>query len=148
MPGTFAHMTFVDAVCAESLDAIPGLNPEIKEALGLFQNYLELGSVSPDYPSLVVLDKGATGWANVMHYYATADFVRDVVRRLVEHPPLDREDRLRCVAWLFGYVSHLVADLTVHPVIAMKVGCYEGHEGDHRCCEPLGGGRLRVRGRH
>jgi hypothetical protein len=79
MPGTFAHMTFVDAVCAESLDAIPGLSSETKEALGLFQNYLELGSTSPDYPSLTVLDSGAACWANVMHYYATADFVRDGV---------------------------------------------------------------------
>jgi len=135
MPGTFAHMTLVDALCAESLDAIPGLGPEIKEALGEFLNYCELGGVSPDYPSLTILDKGAAPWANVMHYYKTADIVRDGIRYLLEHPPLDRQDEQKCVAWLFGYAAHVVADLTVHPVIAMKVGCYEGHEAHHRRCE-------------
>jgi hypothetical protein len=135
MPGTFAHMALVDALCAESLDAIPGLGPEIKEGLGEFLNYCELGGVSPDYPSLTVLDKGAACWANVMHYYKTADFIRDGVRHLLEHPPLDHQDEQKCVAWLFGYLAHVVADLTVHPVIAMKVGCYEGHEAHHRRCE-------------
>ena len=135
MPGTFAHMTFVDAVCAESLYDIDGLNADTSEALGLYLNFCELGSVSPDYPSLTVLDKGAACWANVMHYFQTADFVRDGVRRLIEHPPADPRDRQRCLAWLFGYAAHLVADLTVHPVIAMKVGCYEGHEAYHRRCE-------------
>ncbi len=135
MPGTFAHMTFVNAVRSESLEAIPGLDGETREAIGLFLNFCELGSVSPDYPSLTVFDKGAACWANVMHYYATADFVRDCIRHLTEHPPADPLDRQRCIAWLFGYAAHLVADLAVHPVIAERVGCYEGHEALHRRCE-------------
>lgn len=135
MPGTFAHMTLVNALCTESLDAIPGLNHETKDALDLYQNYCELGSTSPDYPSLTILDKGTANWANVMHYYKTADLIRDSVQHLVSHPPIDSEDEQRCVAWLFGYAAHVVADLTVHPVIAMKVGCYEGHESQHRRCE-------------
>jgi hypothetical protein len=135
MPGTFAHMTLVNALCAESLDVIPGLNRATKDALELFQNYCELGSTSPDYPSLTILDKSAARWANVMHYYKSADLIRDGIYYLINHPPLDPQDQQRCVAWLFGYTAHVVADLTVHPVIAMKVGCYEGHEDQHRRCE-------------
>ena len=135
MPGTFAHITLANALCVESLDAIPGLSRETREALGLYENYCELGSIGPDYPSLTVLDPGAARWANVMHYYKTADLVRDGVSYFISHPPADPEDKQRCVAWLFGYVSHVVADLTVHPVIAMKVGCYEGHQTQHRKCE-------------
>jgi hypothetical protein len=128
-------MTLVDVLCAESLDAIPDLSPENKEALGLFENYCELGGVSPDYPSLTILDRDAARWANVMHYYKTADLIRDGIRYLIDHPPLDLQDQQKCLAWLFGYAAHVVADLTVHPVIAMKVGCYEGHEAHHRRCE-------------
>jgi hypothetical protein len=117
------------------LDAIPGLSGETREALGLYENYCELGSVGPDYPSLAVFDPGAARWANVMHYYKTADFIRDGIHYLINHPPADTADRQKCVAWLFGYTSHVVADLTVHPVIAMKVGCYEGHQTQHRRCE-------------
>jgi hypothetical protein len=128
-------MTLVNAICTESLGAIPGLNSETQDALGLFENYCELGSASPDYPYLTIFDESAAGWANVMHYYKSADFIRETVHGLINHPPPDPKDRQQCVAWLFGYTAHVVADLTVHPVIAMKVGCYEGHEHQHRQCE-------------
>jgi hypothetical protein len=135
MPGTFAHMMLVDALCAESLNEIPGLREETKATLGLYLNYCELGSVSPDYPSLAVLDHGSAAWANVMHYYQTAEHIRAGIRSLLEHPPAGPENERRCIAWLFGYAAHVVTDLTVHPIVAMKVGCYEGHETEHRRCE-------------
>ncbi|MBI5187024.1 MAG: zinc dependent phospholipase C family protein [Nitrospinae bacterium] len=38
-------------------------------------------------------------------------------------------------AWLIGFVSHVIADVTVHPVVNIKVGKYEGHKKEHRLCE-------------
>jgi hypothetical protein len=44
-------------------------------------------------------------------------------------------DEVRC-AWLMGYVSHMVADATVHPVVNAIVGTpYEEHKEEHRLCE-------------
>jgi hypothetical protein len=44
-------------------------------------------------------------------------------------------DAQRCIAWLFGYASHVVADLTVHPVVEKLVGPYETNATEHHHCE-------------
>lgn len=96
--------------------------------------FCELGAVSPDYPYLTLLDSDAEGWANIMHYWKPADFIRhasDLIRPMdPEHP-----DTQRCVAWLFGFTAHVVTDLTIHPVIQMKVGPYAQNKIHHRVCE-------------
>jgi len=39
------------------------------------------------------------------------------------------------LSWLLGYASHVTADMTVHPVVELKVGKYEENKTDHRTCE-------------
>jgi hypothetical protein len=39
------------------------------------------------------------------------------------------------LAWLLGYVSHLVADATIHPIVQAIVGPYEQNKEEHRLCE-------------
>ena len=34
-----------------------------------------------------------------------------------------------------GYSSHVTADMTIHPVVELKVGKYEENKGEHRTCE-------------
>lgn len=145
MPGTFAHITLADCLCdGNVLDSIPELSSQTKHTLLEFLNYCELGAVSPDYPYLaavvnvpVLCDADAAGWANLMHYWKTADFVRSSVGHFLSSPlgAQDSAGARKCIAWLFGYVSHLVADLTVHPVIEFKVGPYEQNQKQHRVCE-------------
>jgi len=46
-------------------------------------------------------------------------------------------DKIKLI-WLFGYVSHLVADATIHPVVQAIVGPYDQNEQtktEHRICE-------------
>jgi hypothetical protein len=138
MPGAFAHLTIVDILAGDEngLDAITTLTPTMKHALGFYTNFCELGAVSPDYPYLTALHPSAMAWANVMHYYQTADFIRRGIHHLCKtFPDLTAPDAEPCLAWLFGYTTHVVADLTVHPVIALKVGAYEQHKTEHRVCE-------------
>lgn len=46
------------------------------------------------------------------------------------------EARGKCLAWLLGYASHVYTDLTVHPVVNLKVGRpYELHKTEYRICE-------------
>jgi hypothetical protein len=121
---------------ANRLDEITSLTPTMKHALGLYTNFCELGGVSPDYPYLTALHPSAAAWADVMHYYQTADFIRRGIHHLCKtFPDLNAAEAGPCVAWLFGYTGHVVGDLTVHPVIALKVGPYELNKKDHRVCE-------------
>jgi hypothetical protein len=136
MAGGFAHITLVDTICkdCDALDAIPSLTPAMKRALAYHLNFVELGAVSPDYPYLSLLDSNSAGWANVMHYWKTLDFVRKAVP-IVYEMNFNTAAARKCMAWLFGYAAHLVTDLTIHPMVNLKVGCYEKHKRQHRVCE-------------
>jgi hypothetical protein len=39
------------------------------------------------------------------------------------------------LAWLLGFVSHLVTDATIHPIVQATVGEYSSHKEQHRTCE-------------
>lgn len=136
MAGGYAHITLVKTICgdADALDAIPSLTGNIKRALMFNLNYVELGAVSPDYPYLCLFDGNAAGWANAMHYWRTLDFVRNAVP-LVWDMNFSKKDTWKCLAWLFGYTAHVVTDLTVHPVVNLKVGPYAENKRAHRVCE-------------
>lgn len=136
MPGTFAHITLVDTICenADVLDGIDTLTPSMKRAFMRFSNFCELGAISPDAPYLRLLSKDATRWANVMHYWKPADFIRHAVP-YVNAMDFRVTDTQKCFAWLFGYTAHVVADFTVHPVINQRVGPYEQNKRMHRLCE-------------
>jgi hypothetical protein len=136
MAGTYTHITLVYTLCRDAnlLNSMPTLKPAVKRALMLYENFCELGAVSPDLPYLKLLDKNSTGWANVMHYWTTANFIRDCIS-YVHDMKYSTSDAQRCIAWLFGYTAHVVTDLTVHPIVNLKVGPYKGHELEHRLCE-------------
>jgi hypothetical protein len=136
MAGTFAHITLVDSLCqdADILDSIPGLTSKMKYSLMKFVNFCELGAISPDAPYLKLSSKDAARWANFMHYWKTADFIRRAVP-YVYAMDFRTTDAQKCLAWLFGYGAHIVTDLTVHPVVNLRVGLYEQNKREHRRCE-------------
>lgn len=136
MPGTFAHITLATSLCgSEELDRAEEIPKFVKLALGQQSKFCELGAVSPDYPYLALRDADAAGWANVMHYWKTADFLRRGVGIFCEGRDLRSSNAQKCISWLFGYASHVVADLTIHPVIEQIVGPYAENKTDHRVCE-------------
>lgn len=136
MAGGFAHITLVDTLCkdGDGLDAIENLTPTLKRFLSFNLIFVELGAVSPDYPYLSLLSNNAAGWANTMHYWKTMDFVRKAVP-LVYDMDWRKDVTGKCIAWLFGYTAHVVTDLTVHPVVNLKVGPYAQNKRAHRACE-------------
>lgn len=136
MAGTFAHITLVDSICqnADALDSITALTPSMKRALMKFLNFCEFGAISPDAPYLELLSEDAACWANVMHYWKTADFIRRGVSYVYAMDYRTTEAQ-KCIAWLFGYSAHIVTDFTVHPVINLRVGPYEQNKLQHRLCE-------------
>ena len=136
MPGQFAHILLVNSICTpEHLDSIPDLLPSVRSALENYQPFCRLGAVSPDCPS-VVGSTDATGWGEVMHCVRPADFVRYAIPKVLQMPFNTAETRA-CIAWLFGYSAHIVADYTIHPVVTALVGPYSNKKNrpGHRRCE-------------
>lgn len=133
MPGTYAHITLVNELTAPMrIDLLKGMPKAAKKAVGMNFKYCELGAVSPDYPYLNLLSDGAKKWADLMHYSSTGDVIREGVRKLQGSQCVGFDKKL---SWLLGYVSHVVADCTIHPVVELRVGDYDHHKDEHRICE-------------
>lgn len=133
MPGAYAHVTLVNMLkTPQRLEAISGFpRNAIPNVLDWFK-YCELGSVSPDYPYLAVGDSGATQWADTMHHVGTGEMIHAGIRRL---RTMSGQERDKGLAWLLGYTAHVVTDVTIHPVVELKVGPYEQNKREHRICE-------------
>ncbi|MEW5858674.1 MAG: zinc dependent phospholipase C family protein [Cyanobacteriota bacterium] len=133
MPGAYAHITLVNLLRdTRRLERIPGLPTEAIPAVLDYLKFCELGSVSPDYPYLSIGDTDAKKWADQMHKHKSGDMLKSGVKNLME---FSGEAKRKGLAWLMGYAAHVVADVTVHPVIEMKVGEYESNKRPHRVCE-------------
>lgn len=139
MPGTFVHLLLAERLLTdlERLDREPALTRGLKAALVRQAPFALLGAVSPDLPYLALLQSDAGGWANAMHYGGTWDFVRRGIAVLRAGAARGRAEEAweRGLAWLLGYVSHVQADVMIHPVVNALVGDYAEHALDHRRCE-------------
>jgi hypothetical protein len=133
MPGAYAHITLANTLKEtsrlEQLDGFP--NEAIAAVLDYFK-FCELGAVSPDYPYLVVGNTAANRWADLMHYTRTGDLI---LAGIAAVRALQGEAQRKCLAWLLGYAAHVAADVTIHPVVELKVGTYAENKTDHRICE-------------
>lgn len=129
MAGAFTHFIVCDV--AKRKQELPG---DLSKLLNKHSEFLFLGAASPDLPYLS-LKTGMVNWADVMHYEKTDSIVTSgfsAIRsaRSAGDPAWEIK-----FAWLMGYVSHLVADATVHPAVQATVGPYKEHSEEHRLCE-------------
>ena len=133
MPGAYAHITLANLLKEPArLEAIPAFPVEAISAVLDYFKFCELGAVSPDYPYLSVGDKKAEAWANLMHYTRTGAMLQVGIGKLRGLP---KETMRKGLAWLLGYAAHVAADVSIHPVINLKVGRYEDNKRMHRVCE-------------
>lgn len=132
MPGAYAHITLVNlAINVSRLEAADIPVPAIGAILQHLK-FSELGAVSPDYPYLHIGLNGSKRWADLMHYERTGE----PLKRGIEFArTLNASDKRPVVAWLMGYAAHVVADVTIHPVVELRVGEYAANAKAHRICE-------------
>ncbi len=134
MSGSYAHITLVNLASEKRrLSGIAGFPREAVDAANLQSRFLELGSISPDYPYLDIMSGDSKVWADAMHYTHTCQAIymgAELVRKLPQGITKDK-----CIAWLMGYTAHVVTDMCIHPVVELKVGPYKGNETAHRRCE-------------
>ncbi len=128
MPGAYTHLTHArELVGGNSLENM-NLPAAAKAALRGYPEFCRMGAISPDFPYLKLFGKSedAEHWANAMHHkYGT------LTRNNILHVGVDYIKKLigdeqgKCLSWFLGYASHIVADVTCHPVTNLLVGDYE-----------------------
>jgi len=126
MPGPFAHFTLFQK--AKEYFMAQSLYTSVQQALGDFSDYGLLGSNSPDFP-IVACDRL---WEEYLHGSTAAAYIGSALSIL---RPLSGLPRQKFLAWFCGYLSHMVGDATIHPVVNLRVGPYMGHEKLHQICE-------------
>lgn len=134
MSGGYTHITLAQLAIEEVRNRRPGLlHDDAKQALGYWKKFCITGSVSPDYPYLDMLDSDSCAWADAMHKKHGVELLRRGVIKVRDMA--DENIRQKCMAWLFGFASHVATDGTIHPVVNLKVGPYEQNKTKHRRCE-------------
>ncbi len=133
MPGAFAHLTLINHLReTPRLETAPGFPRQAIPWLLRHFKFAELGAVSPDYPYLAIRDASSLAWADNMHYLRTGEIIHAGIHILRQWQGMQME---KGMAWLLGYVSHVIMDVTIHPVVELKVGPYAANKRHHRQCE-------------
>ena len=131
MAGAFTHM----AIVSDAIGRLP-VETKLGNILRRYAQFVTLGSVSPDLPYLGQLALTGSTWADIMHYHNTNGIVNLGLHSLMAAK--EKQADWKCqVAWLCGFVGHLVADSTAHPVTECIVGpCSDPAVGPaHMECE-------------
>ncbi|MBA2658607.1 MAG: zinc dependent phospholipase C family protein [Nitrosospira sp.] len=132
MPGAYAHLTLVNLIREPTRLENHAFPPEAIVSLLDYFRFSELGAVSPDYPYLDLTHRDAARWADQMHYERTGDMIKTGIGVIKK---LNGVSQQKAFSWLLGYTSHVVTDVTIHPVVELKVGEYQQNKGKHRICE-------------
>lgn len=133
MPGPYAHITLLHELMRPgSPESIFSPSSGYAASLSTYFPYCALGAVSPDCPNLAWGDRTASSWADAMHCTRACEMITSGIRRVRASRGPVRDKQL---AWLLGYCSHVVADVTIHPAVQAKVGEYAENQRHHRVCE-------------
>jgi hypothetical protein len=139
MAGTFTHWMIVEEAL-DKFNRLPDKHPYFPIILGN-SHFVTLGAVGPDYPYLSELANNLLklhSWADRMHYENTGEFIKHGISNLIKlKEQNNQQDFEVCLSWLCGYVTHLLADSIIHPVVNTTVGLYLFNSGEHRHCEMI-----------
>lgn len=133
MAGLITHfLVSRKAILSDNLD------PGLVNLLAANSDWVFLGSASPDLPYVMFIGDQSS-WADHLHYENTNALVLTAQKLFQGNAGLlNHIDRIR-LSWLLGYVSHIITDVTIHPIIEGIVGKYEidANKSPHRICEKV-----------
>ncbi|MBF0520043.1 MAG: zinc dependent phospholipase C family protein [Nitrospirae bacterium] len=133
MPATFTHCLIAQG----ATDLISKQHP-YSGKIAMYNQFARIGAAGPDYPYLTDIINGMLGghnWANRMHYENTSKIIELGADKLLKMNKDDKDFAI-CLSWLCGYVSHVIVDSFLHPVVNSVVGgIYLFTHENHRHCE-------------
>lgn len=135
MAGTFTHWMVVEDALEKYRRS--GRKHPYFTAILAKNHFVNLGAVGPDYPYLTDLKANMLKvhtWADRMHYENTGGLIKAAAIGLLAR---QGEEFGICLAWLCGFVSHVIADSVVHPAVNAVVGPYMFNSTEHRHCEMI-----------
>lgn len=136
MPGAYAHITMafqsINPFTLRDLDLDEETVGKLMDQLSFFL----LGAISPDMPYLVGFGNNteAIAWADRMHQQNVAERIGVGVNAVAN---MTGDAQNKCLAWLLGFVEHVVFDVFMHPVVnVIAGGQYSAATKDtHQWCE-------------
>lgn len=136
MAGTFTHYM----ICSKAIHYIHQSEIQnqtrghgtLGDILGKYRSYVYLGCASPDIPYV-----GDADWAALLHNDSTNGIVNLGLKQIRSEGGLKDGMAKAKWSWLIGYLSHIVADTIVHPVVNSIVGDYKNNKDRHRICEMI-----------
>ncbi len=132
MAGAFTHFM----VCRTALKRA---TTNLSKSVGKGRNYLYLGALSPDIPYLAIPQEktSSLSCADYMHYYRTNGIPKEAVESIGDTYQKTSEVERDKFAWTLGYISHLVIDAVIHPIIELIAGPYKCklNRPEHLLCE-------------
>lgn len=137
MPASYAHIILTKQLVQPT--NLTKVNDYIKDALYFRPHFLELGSLSPDLPAFHKEDKYQEQWTNLMHESNTQKLMDNGIKYLQKIIQSDAEPddkKYKLISWFLGYVSHVVMDTTIHPIVnCINKASYEEDPDNHLKCE-------------
>ncbi len=127
MAGIYAHFVIAELASYSKILEEENLT-ELKSSLLEHSNFVLLGANSPDLPYPYKEEL----WGNHMHYDKTGELLSNAIALLKK---MSGPKFLKCRAWLMGYVSHLVADTVIHPMVNKICISYDIDPAPHQLCE-------------
>ena len=149
MPAFIVHMLISRRV-RDTLRRDPEMQGFVNDVLEKQANYMELGSLGPDLPyygtarSLVDPNQplGVDQWSYQLHAKEPNVFPLRMLEIIWKESDLTKSDwepiDNHKLAFLFGFLTHVAADQTIHPLVDAIAGSYEKHKiarTRHRRCE-------------
>jgi hypothetical protein len=131
MAGPFTHMLLCQRAADPTIAGQHGVHysPDFLAIIDSHQCFFLMGAVTPDLPA--ISDKLAQqSWSDEMHNGKLNRAVVPIFSMLKQVGCRDAR-----LAWLFGYVGHVIGDVVVHPVVQEAKKSKPGDSSAHRECE-------------
>lgn len=131
MAGPYTHLMVIEHLLEKS-SPIPH---DYFNHLKSHKSFTLHGSIGPDLPAFASLPIIATPeWNKRLHKNKTNATPLEMAK-LVIKPDFDQNFFPKAVAWICGYIAHMVTDAVIHPLVNLAVGDYENNKTAHAECE-------------
>lgn len=135
MPSGMTHILLVKYLQNQHLE------DDLRNTLADGRDFLQIGAVGPDLPYASIADGDfllttQSELADKFHYERSNGVPLYAMKMLRERMgQLSPQEIRHTFCFFLGYISHIVADGTIHPYVRDMVGDYRGHQSEHRILE-------------